>query len=77
MTRVTQRTGILVRQHVSIRTSMWGMTRATALNSGRRVFEHEWSILVCVAGTALLMFETTKAHTGARRMGIVAGTTRY
>ena len=70
---VTQRTGFLVGQHVSIRAAMGGVTGAAAFHSRRRVFEHKRSIFVSMTGATLSLLETTQLHTFIRLVGVVTG----
>jgi hypothetical protein len=74
---ITQRAGVLMGQHVSIRAAMRGVTGAAAFHSRRRVFEYKRSIFVSVTGATLSLLETTQLHTFIRLVGVVTGHTAH
>jgi hypothetical protein len=58
---------------MSIWATVRGVTRTTAFYAGRRMFEHERPILICMACTTLSLLETTKLHTFIRLVRVMAG----
>jgi len=74
---ITQRTGVLVGQHMSVRAAMGGVTGAAAFHSRRRMLEHKRSIFISMTGATLSLLEATQLHTFIRLVGVVAGHTTH